>query len=117
MNISDFYKEVGGSYEEVCGRLVLDSIIRKNLKKFPSDESFEKAKIALEKEDYEELFLAVHTLKGISGTLGLKALFEKASVLTEHLRNNHTQNVKELMSCVETEYKRTVELIAQIEDA
>ena len=53
----------------------------------PSEERFGQLEAALSGKDYDAAFDAAHALKGVLGNLCLTPLFEKASVITEHLRS------------------------------
>ncbi len=114
MDLLEFYNSIDGNYEEVKERLVLDRIIEKNLIKFLDDKSLEKARIALEEKDLDAAFVAAHTLKGISGTLGFPALFEKASKLSENLKSGNGQDAQKIMKEIEFEHSKVVELIEKL---
>lgn len=53
----------------------------------PKEPRFDELKNALEKKDYDAAFDAAHALKGVLGNLSLTPLYDKASVITEHLRS------------------------------
>lgn len=52
----------------------------------PTDENFPKLQAGLEQKDYDEAFMAAHTIKGVAGNLGLTKLFQTTSDLVEKLR-------------------------------
>ena len=87
MKIRDFYKSIGGDYDEMFRRIPCDSMIERFLLKFPADPSYAALAAAREKRDPEGAFLAAHTLKGVAATLGLKELAEAAARLTDALRS------------------------------
>lgn len=52
-----------------------------------ADKNFDKLRSAIESGNLGEAFEAAHALKGALGNLALTPLYEKASSLTEFLRN------------------------------
>lgn len=86
MKLEECYDAFGGDYQDVKGRLQTDERITRFLVKFLDDTSYEKLCNAFREENYEELFRASHTLKGISQNLSFVRLGESSSNLTELLR-------------------------------
>ena len=64
---------------------------------------------------YNNAFLAVHTLKGISGNLSLDDFFNSVCVLTEILRNYNGEDFSKALLEVETKYNDIIEKINLIE--
>ena len=62
MDFIDFYKAVGGDYNEVMRRLQSDAIIRKYVLRFPSDPSYDELGKARKADDIEAAFLSAHSL-------------------------------------------------------
>ncbi len=87
MNIKEFYDFIGENYNEVLGRLRVESRIIKYVTKFPADESFKSLRRAMIDKNYQEAFRAAHTLKGICLNLGFMNLYNISSDITEKLRN------------------------------
>lgn len=86
MNLMEFYKAVGGDYNQVILRLPSEAMIQKYLNRFLDDPSYGNLKEAWEKGRIQDAFLAAHTLKGTAANLGLDQLAQAASDLTEELR-------------------------------
>ena len=63
-----------------------DGFYRTCLEIFTGDESFEKLDASMDNQYYKEAFEAAHTLKGVSGNLGLTPLYEALCLLVEALR-------------------------------
>ena len=63
----------------------------------PGEPRFDDLISALEKKDLDAAFDAAHALKGVLGNLSLTPLFDKASVITEHLRNRTDMDYSELV--------------------
>ena len=81
------YAEMGADYAEVLERLRDERLIRRYVLRFPDDPSYDALCRAMSGGRVEEAFLAAHTLKGITQSLGFGGLCTSASALTEALRN------------------------------
>lgn len=78
-------EEAGMDVQETLRRFMnKDELYRKFLLKFVEDDTFEKIKPAMDGHNMEDALKAVHTLKGVTGNLGLKRLY-KACVNTVNL--------------------------------
>lgn len=86
MTIETCYQLLGGDYQGVRARIPSDALIRKFLKLFLSDPSFQALCSAMEKGDRATAFRQAHTLKGLCANLGFDRLGRSASALTEVLR-------------------------------
>lgn len=117
MNLKEFFQTVGGDYDTVSTRLPLDSMIKKFLLKFPADPSFNELTRSFKEDDVKGGFLAAHTLKGTSANLGLDALAQAASDLTEQLRNADTLPDISYFNAVESEYNNAILQISKLEEA
>ncbi len=63
-----------------------EAMYMKFLKKFLTDESYAKLSANITEGDYEEACRSVHTLKGVSGNLGLTPLYEASSAMVNEFR-------------------------------
>ena len=86
MKIREFYKTIGGDYDDMRRRIPSDRMIETFLLKYPADPSYAALAAARESRDAESAFLAAHTLKGVASTLGLKELTETSALLADALR-------------------------------
>ena len=86
MTIQECYRELGGDCAQVEKRLSSEALVRRFLAKFLDDGSFSELCIAMEDGDRHKAFRAAHTLKGVSGNLGLDRLYSSASQLADVLR-------------------------------
>lgn len=114
MDLKTFYATIGGSYEEVIGRLITDERVLKFVRRFPSDGSFALLKSSLAEKNVETAFRAAHTLKGLAQNLSFTALFLKAETLTNVLRGG-SLDVGALPDEVEEVYNLTIDAIAQLD--
>lgn len=114
MELKKFFESVGGDYESVMTRLPSESMILKFVKKFLDDPSFSQLEKAFGDGDVHAAFLAVHTLKGTSASLGLDDLAREASALTEKLRGaSHFPEDANLEGVLRA-YERTVSVIKEL---
>ncbi len=114
MKIREFYKAIGGDYDDMFRRMPSDSMIEMFLLKFPADPSYAALAAARESRDTEGAFLAAHTLKGVASTLGLKELTEAAALLVNALRPPSPLPGDALFDKVDRAYGRVLEQIAAL---
>lgn len=71
---------------------------------FPQDENFARIALALERDDFEAALTAVHTLKGVSGNLGMDRLFAACSETVVFLRKQQHEQAKQSYDALKTAY-------------
>ena len=81
------------------------------LKKFLADPNMEALKESIAGQDYENAFKQAHTLKGVTGNLGLTTLYLPLSELVECLRNNSIETVDAQLESIHKEYIRACHMI------
>lgn len=112
MTIKECYEAMGADYAGVLRRLANEDRVKRFLLKFPADGSYRELVEAVETEDYQAAFRAVHTLKGICLNLSLTALAESSSELTEELRSGSwSAAAAPLFEMVKNDYSRTIAVI------
>ncbi len=114
MKTREFYKMIGGDYDDMFRRIPSDSMITKFLLKFSADPSYAALAAAREKHDRDGAFLAAHTLKGVAATLGLKKLAEAASRLADALRHSSGFPGDALFDAVTDAYDRVIAQLAAL---
>lgn len=115
MTLKECFDTFGGNYDEVIGRLITEERVKKFLKMFTADKSFEMLCSAMENGDYKEAFRAAHTLKGVCANLGLDRLGNSSSEITESLRGNVNNGADELLPKVKEDYLLTVETLGKLD--
>lgn len=106
--------EAGIDVADVIDRFMnSEALVEKFLKKFISDDNYDKLSKALLEGDAKGAFTAAHTLKGVCGNLGMRDLYVTVSEQTELLRAEDLQNAKEMMPEVTRKYEKIVEAIRQ----
>ena len=116
MDVKEFYEKIGVDYTEITNRLPSEALIKRVLLKFLDDKTFRNLAEAVEKRDFQEIFYAAHTMKGITANLGLHPLYREASELTELTRNEVKDEtaVWEVFRKVEKCYQEEIEAIRKI---
>lgn len=86
MTLQELYQSIGGDYEQAMRILRMDKLLDKHIRKFTKNNLVENLLAAGESMDPTALFEAAHALKGVSANLGLTALSNAASEITEEFR-------------------------------
>jgi len=82
-------KAYGVDYENAVKRFAgNEALYEKFLKKLTEDDHLAIGEQAMKEERYEDVFRAVHALKGVAGTLGMTELFQAASEVVASIRKN-----------------------------
>lgn len=114
--LKDFYAAIGSDYDEVLSRLPSEEILAKFLPRFPEDPTYDALKKAQAQHDVAAAFLAAHTLKGVSASLGLQQLAEAASALTEQLRPQTDFPEETYFTTVDNAYACVIKALATFEN-
>ncbi len=106
------FREAGINYEEALERFDGDEeLLCIFMDKFRRDTSFLNLTEALKKKDMEEMYRAVHTLKGISSQIGLAALFDVSAEMCLKYRNGDMEGFSKDYESVKSVYYRTLEAL------
>lgn len=116
MTLNEFYAAVGGSLDEVMGRLAKEERILKYLTKFTDNTDYDELVDTLETENYEEAFRHVHNLKGVAANLGLGALYESSHILCEELRpgKKPETDISEMLAKVKADNEKAKNAIKEL---
>lgn len=117
MTLKECYIALGGSYDEVIGRLHSERLVQKFVLKFLQDGSYKLLCDSMETGDWDEAFRAAHTIKGMCQNLGFTMLGISADALTEALRGGVHADVEDLMAEVKEAYERTENAIKTYESS
>ncbi len=115
MNVSECLSVLGGDYEVVMGRLMSEDRVKRFLRMFCEDASFNELCSGMETGDYEKAFRAAHTLKGVCSNLGLENLRESVSAITEALRGNINNGADALLPQVIEHYNLAIDAISLLD--
>ncbi len=115
MNLEEFYNTVGGDYHQTVSRLTSDALVKRFVRKYMEDDTYQELSSSIENENWGAAFRAAHTLKGIASNLGFDALFAASSALTEALRGEKPLSEPSLWDAVKDAHQLLVQTIAEIE--
>lgn len=115
MTLQELYTAIDVDYDMVISRLRKEERILKYLRQAMTDPAFTQLTQAMQAQDYEELFRAAHTIKGMCLNLDMKPLADAAILLVEQLRQGKTENAQQLYQTLMQQYDRMQQLIAQLE--
>ena len=116
MTLSEFYTRLGSSCEDVLKRIPSEQMIRKFVKMYAADPSFDQLTAAVEKQDWPTAFRAAHTLKGVAQNLGLARLQASASALTEALRGGKALTEPALLEAVRADQAQTLAALGTLDE-
>ena len=117
MDAKKFLAACGGDYEGTMRRLMGNEMLFcRLLPKVFQDENFQKLEDALTQGDLDAAFDAAHTLKGVSGNLGLTSLYNAVCEIVEPLRRKDPEaDYRTLYQVIQQEFLRLEKLSRQIE--
>lgn len=109
-------EESGADVETTLKRFMgKESMYMKYVMRFLDDENFDKIRESLKSQDYEAVFSAAHTLKGVTANLGLNPINAAASEMSELLRGKAAADVDAAgVEAVFTELAEAYERIRKI---
>ena len=117
MTAEELYREIGADYQTALSRMIGNQgLLTRMLKKFGADKSYAALEKAMEEQNFEEIFTAAHTLKGVAGNLELSPLFRASAELSDAVRGGkQDERVPELFAAVKDAYETVMEKIGTLE--
>lgn len=111
MTLRECYEKMGGDYADTMERLTKEERISRYVVRFLEDTTFQILCEAKEARDWEGVFRAIHTLKGVSQNLGFTKLYQASQKMTEAVRGGVELKDESLYEAVCKIYFETVEVI------
>ncbi|NLZ81502.1 MAG: Hpt domain-containing protein [Clostridiales bacterium] len=106
---------VGVDTDAALTRLVRNErLYKKILYGFLSDTNFKELEKSIAKRDYKNALFSAHTLKGISGNLGMEPLFGKLEELVKKMYDNDFGDVDQLFLQISAIYHSIYTVIEKI---
>lgn len=93
-----------------------EDLFEKHLFRLPSDPTYIQLQEAVANNDAGKSMEAVHTLKGVSGNLGITPLFKATSDMVAAIRNSSTEPLSVLFEPVQKAYDDIVAVLKNCED-
>jgi len=117
MTLEQVYEVSGGNMDDILQRIPSRALLIKLVRMFVDDPSKAKLDEAIGNNDPVEAFKAVHTMKGVTLSLGLDLLSEPCKALTEDLRpGQFPDGWKENYEKVCQAYDAIIKAAKEIED-
>ena len=121
MTLQELYQNIGGDYNQALRVLHVEKLLDKHIRKFPKNGVMESVLTAGKSMDATALFETAHAVKGVTANLGLVAISNLASEITEEFRPGTVrkltdEQVREKLGKMEELYRKTIEGIKQYEE-
>lgn len=100
--------DVNGTLERFMNN---EPIYEKFLKKFLADTNYSQLEKTIGERDYTEALKYAHTLKGVSGNLGLTEIFSITEKMVAMIRNNDLDGIDAKFESLKAEYNRICSII------
>ncbi len=113
MTIKECYECFQGKYEEAKQRLMDDSRIERYMFRFLEDDTMGEIKEAVNRDNYDALYAAVQTMKGLAANLSFSELQYAAEDLADKLRKNKGYVDPSSIENLELNYARVIETIEE----
>ena len=91
-----------------------EALMMRFLLGFPKDQTMDSLRDAMASGDREAQKVASHSLKGLSGNLGLTPVFEASSAMMNALRASEDADVAGLYDTLEQAYQAAIDMIATL---
>lgn len=106
---------IGVDLDEVMERFMgNEALLLRFLKQFPEDKNYKLLEKALSEKDVSAAFAACHTLKGVTGNLSLKKLYDQVCVQVEFLREGNLELGISVMPMVKRTYEEVCDAIVSL---
>ena len=111
-SVKNNFKSAGFDVEGTIRRFAgNEALYEKYIFKFIEDKIFESLTTAVKAGNHEDAFKESHTLKGVSGNLGLESLADASSVMCAELRDGKTPPLEPLYKAVEKAYNEAIAVL------
>lgn len=115
MDLKEMYKSIDGDYEGTLDRLGGNpSLLKKFLIKFSHDSVEEMIRKNVDAGQLEEIFQYAHTLKGVSGNLGLSQLYIQCEKMVSDIREGKNDTYQNNFLLLDKEYQKVIDAISQL---
>ena len=92
-----------------------EALMMRFLKTFPNDPTMQSLRDAVAAGNREAIGVAAHSLKGLTGNLGLTSLFEESSLLMNALRQDaDAETTQKLYESVCEKYDVAIEMLVRL---
>lgn len=122
MTLKELYDSIGGNYDQALRVLRVEKLINKHILKLAKNGVVNTLLEAGKTMDPTQLFETSHAVKGVCSNLGLTAIADAASEISEEYRPGNPRKftddeVREKISRIADMYKRTADGIRSYEES
>lgn len=111
----EIFSAYGGDYDATIARFMgSEAMYLRILPMLFQDENLEKLGGSLRDGDSEAAFVAAHTLKGVTGNLGLSPLYQAVCEMVEALRTKSDADYSALYGVIADEFEKVRRLEAAL---
>lgn len=115
--LQKIFQAYGADYHTTMARFVgNEALYLRFLDLLFQDENLEKLVSSLDSGDLNRAFEAAHTLKGVTGNLGLTSLCEAVCRIVEPLRRGEALDYMELCQDIQLEFRRADQFRAALRE-
>ena len=115
MDIQSFYSAIESDGDVALGRFMGNkNLLTKFLGKFLEDNNYRLLDEALKVNDYETALAASHTLKGVSGNLGLDPLYHYSSEIVNAIREKRYGDIAPAFDQLKIHYEKVMSLLREL---
>lgn len=111
-SLSIWGADIDGAVRRFAGN---EALYKKFLYKFLQDKTYESLSEAVKNGDTEEAMRASHTLKGITGNLGLNPLFSLCSDYVNAIRSGELSKLPDLYEKNQISYQAVTQILKENE--
>ncbi|MEY8336437.1 Hpt domain-containing protein [Lachnospiraceae bacterium 62-35] len=116
MDVKEFYSKINVDGDVVLRRFMgKETMVIRFLKKFLDDGNFAGLDEALKNGDYEKVLVAAHSLKGVSGNLGLDCLYNESTEIVKAVREGRKEEVAPRFEKLKKDYQEIVQMIREFQ--
>lgn len=116
MALLDDLRSIDVDVENTMSRFMdNEALFKKFLLKFPKDNNINALKDQINNKEYDLAASTTHTLKGVTGNLGITPLFTRFTKMVDDLRKNEYSNLEQLYSEIVDYYGKLCDLLKRYE--
>lgn len=110
------FEEYGADYDSTMERFMgNESLYLKFLDMLFQDNNLQRLQRAVADGDMADAFEAAHTLKGVTGNMGLAPLYQAVCEIVEPLRKKEARSdYQQMYDIIETEFQKAAQLREQL---
>lgn len=108
LKLKEIGVDIDGTISRLCNNV---DLYKKLLIKFLEDKNFEMLIDSLENNDYKNIEIYAHTLKGLSSNLGFVELSKACAEMVESIRKEEFHSLDEVMEKIKSQYMELTTMI------